>query len=124
MEFDIMEQQAAAIHYCGTFIRKAFDAVFFSQMSRKKITDPEVKGLETISISTTGKLHRLERCFLDWTNQCKSHLPLVAKSAFLQTATAAHISGPIYEAFFCSGSLKPGSFGYLWQTALALIGPI
>ena len=72
----------------------------------------------------TGKLHRLERCFLDWTNQCKSHLPLVAKSAFLQTATAAHISGPIYEAFFCSGSLKPGSFGYLWQTALALIGPI
>ena len=37
----------------------------------------------------TGKLHRLERCFLDWTNQCKSHLPLVAKSAFLQTATAA-----------------------------------
>ena len=24
----------------------------------------------------------------------------------------------------CSGSLKPGSFGYLGQTALALIGPI
>merc|ERR1719412_1721807 len=72
----------------------------------------------------TGKLHRLDRCFLDWTNQCKSHLPLVAKSAFLQTATAAHISGPIYEAFFCSGSLKPGSFGYLRQTAFELIGPI
>ena len=49
---------------------------------------------------------------------------MVAKSAFLQTATAAHISGPIYEAFFCSGSLKPGSFGYLWHTALALTGPI
>ena len=49
---------------------------------------------------------------------------MVAKSAFLQTATAAHISGPIYEAFFCSGSLKKGRFGYLWQTALALIGPI
>ena len=53
-----------------------------------------------------------------------SHLPLVAKPAFLQTATAASISGPIYETFFCSGSLKPGRFGYLWQTALALIGPI
>jgi len=49
---------------------------------------------------------------------------LVAKSAFLQTATAAHISGPIYETFFCSGSLKPGSFGYLGQTAFELIGPI
>ena len=58
MEFDIMEQQTAAVHYCGTFIRKAFDAVFFfSQMSRKKITDPEVKGLETISISTTLRLY-------------------------------------------------------------------
>ena len=60
----------------------------------------------------TGKLHRLDRCFLDWTNQCKSHLPLVAKPAFFQTATAASISGPIYETLFCSGSLKLGSFGY------------
>ena len=67
---------------------------------------------------------RFDRCILDWTNQCKSHLPLVAKSAFLQTATAAHIPGPIYETFLCSSSLKPGSFGYLGQKALALIGPI
>ena len=40
-----------------------------------------------------------------------------AKSAFLQTATAAHTSGPIYETFLCSGSLN-------WSLALALIGPI
>ena len=72
----------------------------------------------------TSENLRFDRCIVDWTNQCKSHLPLVAKSAFLQTATAAHISGPIYETFLCSGSLKPGSFGYLGQTALALIGPI
>ena len=72
----------------------------------------------------TGENRRFDRCIVDWTNQCKSCLPLVAKSAFLQTATAAHISGPIYETFLCSGSLKPGSFGYLGQTALALIGPI
>ena len=77
-----------------------------------------------LSLNANGENRRFDRCIVDWTNQCKSHLPLVAKSAFLQTATAAHISGPIYEAFFCSGSLKPGSFGYLWQTALALIGPI
>ena len=59
MEFDIMEQQAAAIHYCGTFIRKAFDAVFFSQMSQKNHQDsnPEVKGLDTISISTILRLY-------------------------------------------------------------------
>ena len=62
--------------------------------------------------------------YIDWTNQCKSCRPLVAKSPILQTATAAHISGPIYETFLCSGSLKPGSFGYLGQMALALIGPI
>ena len=74
--------------------------------------------------TNTGQNRGFDRCIVDWTNQCKSRLPLVTKSAFLQTATAAHISGPIYEAFFCSGSLKPGSFGYLWQTALALIGPI
>merc|ERR1719357_1688196 len=74
--------------------------------------------------SSTGENRKFDRCILDWTNQCKSRLPLVAKSAFLQTATVAHISGPIYETFFCSGSLKPGSFGYLWRTALALIGPI
>ena len=75
-------------------------------------------------VERTGENRRFDRCILDWTNQSKSCLPLVAKSAFLQTATAAHISGPIYETFFCSGSLKPGSFGYIWQTALALIGPI
>ena len=73
---------------------------------------------------STGENRRFDRCILDWTNQCKSHLPLVAKPAFLQTATAASISGPIYETFFCSDSLKLGSFGYLWQTALALMGPI
>ena len=28
-----------------------------------------------LETATTGKLHRLERCFLDWTNQCKSCLP-------------------------------------------------
>ena len=72
----------------------------------------------------TGQNRRFDRCILDWTNQCKSRLPLVAKSACLQTATAANISGPIYETFFCSGSLKLGSFGYLWQAARALIGPI
>ena len=76
------------------------------------------------SIINTVENRRFGQCVLDWTNQCKSCLPLVAKSAFLQTATAAHISGPIYETFLCSGSLKPGSFGYSWQTALALIGPI
>ena len=60
--------------------------------------------------TTTG-----ENCRFDWcirTNQCKSCLSLVAKSACLQTATAANTSGPIYETFFCSGSLKPDSFGY------------
>ena len=72
----------------------------------------------------TGEIRRFDWYILDWTNQCKSRLPLVAKSAFLQTATAAHTPGPIYETFFCSGSLKPGICGYLWQTALALIGPI
>ena len=76
------------------------------------------------TLTITGENRGFDRCILDWTNQCKSRLPLVAKSAFLQTATAAHISGPIYETFLCSGSLKPGSFGYLGQTALALIGPI
>ena len=35
------------------------------------------------------------------------------------------LSGPIFETFFCSGSLKLGSFGYIvWQAALALFGPI
>ena len=72
----------------------------------------------------TGENRRFDRCIVDWTNQCKSRLPLVAKSAILQTATAAHISGPIYETFLCSGGLKPGSFSYLGQTALGLIGPI
>ena len=76
------------------------------------------------SFLVTGENRRFNRCILDWTNQCKSHLPWVAKSVFLQIATTAHISGPIYETFFCSGSLKPGIFGYSWQTALALIGPI
>ena len=77
-----------------------------------------------VSLSYTGENSRFDQCILDWTNQCKSRLPLAAKSAFLQTATAAHISGPIFETFSCSGSLKPGSFGYLRQAALALIGPI
>ena len=72
----------------------------------------------------TGGNRRFDRCILDWTNQCKSRLPLIAKSAIFQTAFAAHISGPIYETFICSGSLKPCIFGYLGQTALALIGPI
>ena len=48
MEFDIMEQQTAAVHYCGTFIRKAFDAVFFSQMSRKKKSPRFRSGSEGI----------------------------------------------------------------------------
>ena len=56
-------------------------------------------------LNHTGENRRFDRCIVDWTNQCKSHLPLVAKSAFLQTATAANISGPIYETFLCSGSL-------------------
>ena len=60
----------------------------------------------------TGENRRFNQCLLDWTNQCKSSLPFVAKSAFLQTATAAHISGPIYETFFCSGSLKRGRLDY------------
>ena len=52
-------------------------------------------------------------------------MPAIGSQIFiLQTATAPHISGPIYETFFWSGSLKPGSFGYFWQTALVLIGPI
>ena len=76
----------------------------------------------TLTLITTGENRRFDRCILVWTNQYKSRLPLVAKSAFLQTATAAHISGLI--SFLCSGSLKPGSFGYLGQAALALIGPI
>ena len=59
----------------------------------------------------TVENRRFDQCILDWTNQCKSRLPLVTKSAFLQTATAAHVSGPIYETFLCSGSLKPDSFG-------------
>ena len=61
---------------------------------------------------------------LAWTHGCKSCLQLVANFASPQTATKANISGPIHETFFCSGSLKLGSFGYLWQAALALIGPI
>ena len=85
---------------------------------------PQVSYILQSQLSITGENRRFDRCILDWTNQCKSRLQLVAKSAFLQTATTAHISGPIYEAFFCSGSLKPGSFGYLGQMALALIGPI
>ena len=80
--------------------------------------------LDKSNIKSNGENRRFDRCIVDLTNQRKSRLPLVAKSAFLQTATAAHISGPIYVTFLCSGSLKPGSFGYLRQTALALIGPI
>ena len=75
-------------------------------------------------IWVTGENRWFGQCILDWTNQCKNYLPLVAKSAFLQAATAAHIAGPICKTFFCSGSLKPGRFGYLGQTALALTGPI
>ena len=75
-------------------------------------------------VQYTGENLRFDRCMVDLTNQFKSRLPLVAKSAFLQTATATHISGLIYETFFCSCCLNPGSFGYLGQTALALIGPI
>ena len=80
--------------------------------------------VKNVKCFVTGENRRFDRCIVDWTNQCQSRLPLVAKSAFLQTATAAHVSGPPYETFLCSGSLKPGSFGYLGQTALALIGPI
>ena len=46
------------------------------------------------------------------------------KRGLLQTAATAHISGPIYGTFFCSGSWKPGSFDFLWQAALVLIGLI
>ena len=35
------------------------------------------------------------RFILDWTDQCKSRITLVAKFTCLQTATVAHISGPI-----------------------------
>ena len=95
----------------GTLTRNNFNKAFFSLT-------------HLLLQFSTGENRRFDRCIVDWTNQCKSRLPLVAKAAFLQTATAAHISGPIYETFLCSGSLKPGSFGYLGQTALALIGPI
>ena len=45
---------------------------YFSQtVSRGR---PKVLSV-TNSVLSTGKLHRLERCFLDWTNQCKSCLP-------------------------------------------------
>ena len=54
----------------------------------------------------TGGDRRFDRCILNWTHQCKSRLSLVHKSAFLQTVTAAGMSGPIYETFFFSGSLK------------------
>ena len=60
-----------------------------------------LKGLKC-----TVENRRFDQCILDWTNQCKSGLILVANSAYLQTATAAHMPGPIYEAFYCSGSLR------------------
>ena len=44
---------------------------------------------------TTGENRRFDQCILDWTRYV-----------------------------ICSGSLKTGRFGYQWQAALALIGPI
>ena len=36
---------------------------------------------------TAENITRFAQCILDWTNQCKSPLPYVAKAARLQTAT-------------------------------------
>ena len=41
----------------------------------------------------TVENRRFDQCILDWTNQCKSRLPLVvAKSAGLQTATVLQLT--------------------------------
>ena len=72
----------------------------------------------------TGENRRFDLCLIDWTNQCKSHLPLVAKPAFLQTATAEKCFIDWTRYVSCSGSLTKGRFGYQWQAALALVGPI
>ena len=49
---------------------KLFFKIFykFAMKTRLLLANPIKKII-------TGKLHRLERCFLDWTNQCKSCLP-------------------------------------------------
>ena len=45
-----------------------------------------------------------------------------AISVCLQTAAAANKSGPIYETFFCSGSLEPAAFA-IYGRPLVLINP-
>ena len=77
-----------------------------------------------IKRTTTGENRRFNQCILDLTYQCKSCLPLVAKSACLQTATAVKCLIDWTRHVSCSGSLKTGRFGNQRQAALALVGPI
>ena len=60
----------------------------------------------------TGKVHRFDRWFLDWTNECKSCLPNTAKAATDKTATAVKCFIDWTRYVNCSGSLKLGWFGY------------
>ena len=63
-------------------------------------------------VSCTGKVHRFDRWFLDWTNECKSCLPNTAKAAMDKTATAVKCFIDWTRYVNCSGSMKQGIFGY------------
>ena len=62
--------------------------------------------MEKFENGTAENITRFAQCILDWTHQCMSPLPLVAKAARLQTATTqkCFINWAGYVS--CGGSLK------------------
>ena len=98
---DKLEEVDASLDY---FLYKSFPRGHLKKMISEIFLGASVWGNENVRylhpFAVTGKNRRFNQSILDWTNQCKSCPPLVAKSASLQTAPAANTSGPIYKTFF------------------------
>ena len=90
---------------CNQIFFSSFSSKWRLKVQSKELFPPKKvntsifrEKIVTLWIMCTGENRRFDRCIVDWTNQCKSRLPLVAKSAFF-CHCSVHIWSNLWNIF-------------------------